>query len=159
MAKPTGFLEFYRELPTRRPVSQRIGDWLEVYDEFPEGSLRDQAARCMDCGIPYCHQGCPVNNIIPEWNDLVHKKKKFSAVWTVLPTPGKIRTIKGVDIAKRMKGVKEIIIMKQKNDKIPKIIDNTKRPVYVISEATSYVQAMNIARNAASKIKFLVDKS
>ena len=94
-----------------------------------------------------------------EKNDLIHKKKKFSAVWTVLAAPGKIRTIKGVDIAKRMKGVKEIIIMKQKNDKIPKIIDNTKRPVYVISEATSYVQAMNIARNAASKIKFLVDKS
>ena len=98
-------------------------------------------------------------NMPIEKNDLSHKKRKFSAVWTVLPTPGKIKTIKGVDIAKRMKGVKEIIIMKQKNDKIPKIIDNTKRPAYVISEASSYVQALNIAKTAASKIKFMVENS
>ncbi len=94
-----------------------------------------------------------------EKNDLIHKKKKFSAVWTVLPNPGKIKTIKGVDIAKRMKGIKEIIIMKQKNDKLPKIIDSAKRPAYVISEASSYNQALNIAKKAATKIQFMVEKS
>ena len=73
MAKPTGFLEFYRELPTRRPVNQRVGDWLEVYEEFPEENLRDQAARCMDCGIPFCHQGCPLGNMIPDWNDQIYR--------------------------------------------------------------------------------------
>ena len=98
-------------------------------------------------------------NMPIEKNDLIHKKKKFSAVWTVLPNPGKIKTIKGVDIAKRLKGVKEIIIMKQKNDKIPKIIDSAKRPAYVISEASSYNQALNIAKKAATKIQFMVEKS
>ena len=98
-------------------------------------------------------------NMPIEKNDLIHKKKKFSAVWTVLPNPGKIKTIKGVDIAKRMKGVKEIIIMKQKNDKLPKIIDSAKRPAYVISEASSYNQALNIAKKAATKIQFMVEKS
>jgi len=98
-------------------------------------------------------------NMPIEKNDLIHKKKKFSAVWTVLPNPGKIKMIKGVDIAKRLKGVKEIIIMKQKNDKIPKIIDSAKRPAYVISEASSYNQALNIAKKAATKIQFMVEKS
>ena len=97
-------------------------------------------------------------NMPIEKNDLIHKKKKFSAVWTVLPNPGKIKTIKGVDIAKRMRGVKEIIMMKQKNDKIPKIIDSAKRPAYVISEAPSYNQALNIAKKAATKIQFIVEK-
>ncbi|HUF54488.1 MAG TPA: glutamate synthase subunit beta [Dehalococcoidia bacterium] len=73
MGKPTGFIEFDRELPKRRAVKQRVGDWLEVYEEFPAGSLQKQAARCMDCGIPFCHQGCPLGNIIPDWNDLVYK--------------------------------------------------------------------------------------
>ncbi len=73
MAKPTGFLEFPRETPTRRPPAERVHDWLEVYEEFPEQRLRDQAARCMDCGVPFCHQGCPLGNIIPDWNDLVYR--------------------------------------------------------------------------------------
>lgn len=71
MAKPTGFLEHGRALPRRRPVEERIHDWLEVYEEFPTDSLKKQAARCMDCGIPFCHQGCPLGNIIPDWNDMV----------------------------------------------------------------------------------------
>ncbi len=73
MAKPTGFMEFDRETPRRRPVDERVHDWLEVYEEFPVESLKKQAARCMDCGIPFCHQGCPLGNIIPDWNDMVWK--------------------------------------------------------------------------------------
>jgi len=71
MADPTGFLKHGRELPTRRPVDVRIRDWKEVYEDFPADHLHDQAARCMDCGIPFCHNGCPLGNLIPEWNDLV----------------------------------------------------------------------------------------
>ena len=72
MGKVTGFKEFTRELPIRRPVEERINDYFEVYYQFPEDKVRTQAARCMDCGIPFCHTGCPVNNIIPDWNDLVY---------------------------------------------------------------------------------------
>ena len=71
MADPRGFLKADRELPTRRPVDIRIQDWREVYEEFPDDRLRTQAARCMDCGIPFCHNGCPLGNLIPEWNDMV----------------------------------------------------------------------------------------
>jgi glutamate synthase (NADPH/NADH) small chain len=73
MADPKGFLEHERVLPQRRPVDVRIRDWKEVYEDFPAGHLHDQAARCMDCGIPFCHNGCPLGNLIPEWNDLVWK--------------------------------------------------------------------------------------
>ena len=73
MADPKGFLEHTRELPKRRPVDVRIRDWKEVYEDFPADHLHDQAARCMDCGIPFCHNGCPLGNLIPEWNDLVWK--------------------------------------------------------------------------------------
>ncbi|MEX2289844.1 MAG: glutamate synthase subunit beta [Mycobacteriales bacterium] len=73
MADPKGFLEHGRTLPQRRPVDVRILDWKEVYQDFPEQHLHDQAARCMDCGIPFCHNGCPLGNLIPEWNDLVWK--------------------------------------------------------------------------------------
>ncbi len=66
-------MEFKRETPTRRPVTERVHDWLEVYNDFPVESLKAQAARCMDCAIPFCHQGCPLGNIIPDWNDLVYR--------------------------------------------------------------------------------------
>src|SRR4051812_49620551 len=69
MGKPTGFKEIPREMPKRRPVELRILDWNEIYNPFPDDKLRAQGARCMDCGIPFCHQGCPLGNIIPEWND------------------------------------------------------------------------------------------
>ncbi|MEO9138795.1 MAG: glutamate synthase subunit beta [Jatrophihabitans sp.] len=73
MGDPQGFLKFpRRELPKRRPVSVRIQDWHEVYEPFSEDTLKEQATRCMDCGIPFCHGGCPLGNLIPEWNDLVH---------------------------------------------------------------------------------------
>ncbi len=80
MAKPTGFMEFTRETPTRRPVDERVHDWLEVYEDFPVDHLKKQAARCMDCGIPFCHQGCPLGNIIPDWNDLVYRDKWRDAI-------------------------------------------------------------------------------
>jgi glutamate synthase (NADPH/NADH) small chain len=80
VAKITGFLEFRRESPTRRPIPERVRDWLEVYEDFPVQKLRDQAARCMDCGIPFCHQGCPVGNIIPDWNDLVYRNQWRDAI-------------------------------------------------------------------------------
>ena len=73
MGKPTGFMEFGRELPRRRPVSVRLRDWHEVYEPFAEEATKEQGARCMDCGIPFCHDGCPLGNLIPEWNDLVYR--------------------------------------------------------------------------------------
>jgi len=71
MADPKGFLKASRQTPARRPVDIRIQDWREVYTEFGRGELERQAGRCMDCGIPFCHNGCPLGNLIPEWNDLV----------------------------------------------------------------------------------------
>ena len=73
MGDPTGFLKHDRALPIRRPVDVRIRDWKEVYEPFPAQALHDQAGRCMDCGIPFCHDGCPLGNLIPEWNDLVFR--------------------------------------------------------------------------------------
>src|SRR5579872_4453300 len=73
MGKVTGFIEFTRETPSRRPVKERIHDWHEVYLPFGDTKLKRQAARCMDCGIPFCHQGCPLGNIIPDWNDLAYR--------------------------------------------------------------------------------------
>ena len=73
MGKVTGFLEHTRELPLRRPPAERIKDWFEIYEPFPETNITKQAARCMDCGVPFCHTGCPLTNIIPDWNDLVYR--------------------------------------------------------------------------------------
>jgi glutamate synthase (NADPH/NADH) small chain len=73
MGKVTGFMEYTRELPGRRDPAARVKDWLEIYQPFPEDHLRFQAARCMDCGVPFCHTGCPLTNIIPDWNDLVYR--------------------------------------------------------------------------------------
>jgi glutamate synthase (NADPH) small chain len=80
MGKVTGFLEIEREQPTRRVPGERIKDWFEIYNPFPEEKQRDQAARCMDCGVPFCHTGCPVNNIIPDWNDLVYSNRWEAAI-------------------------------------------------------------------------------
>jgi glutamate synthase (NADPH/NADH) small chain len=73
MGKVTGFLEIKRKKWPTRPVEERLRDWKEVYLPFPDDELKRQAARCMDCGIPFCHQGCPLGNIIPDWNDLVYR--------------------------------------------------------------------------------------
>jgi glutamate synthase (NADPH/NADH) small chain len=72
MGKISGFMEYGRETATRRSTSERVNDWFEIYQDFPEEKLRTQGARCMDCGVPFCHTGCPVNNLIPDWNDLVY---------------------------------------------------------------------------------------
>src|SRR5207253_2805104 len=73
VGKVTGFLEIKRKKPPARPVAERVHDWKEYYLSYPVDELTKQAARCMDCGIPFCHQGCPLGNIIPDWNDLVYK--------------------------------------------------------------------------------------
>lgn len=81
MADPRGFLKHTsKELPSRRPVPLRLKDWKEVYEDFSHDSLQDQASRCMDCGIPFCHNGCPLGNLIPEWNDLVYKDRWRDAI-------------------------------------------------------------------------------
>src|SRR5215469_10173045 len=71
MGKTTGFLEYSRETPERRPPAERVKDWFEIYNPFPEEKIREQGARCMGCGVPFCPTGCPVTHIIPDWNDLV----------------------------------------------------------------------------------------
>jgi len=80
MGKDTGFLEIEREQPGRRKVDERLQDWFEIYEPFPEEKQRDQGARCMDCGVPFCHTGCPVNNLIPDWNDLVYNGRWEAAI-------------------------------------------------------------------------------
>ena len=80
MGKTTGFLEYSRELAPRRPVTQRVNDWFEIYLDLPEDTLKKQGARCMDCGVPFCQTGCPVNNLIPDWNDLVYRGRWKEAV-------------------------------------------------------------------------------
>jgi glutamate synthase (NADPH/NADH) small chain len=80
MADPKGFLTTERATPTRRPVDVRIRDWKEVYEEQAFPDLQKQAGRCMDCGIPFCHSGCPLGNLIPEWNDLIWRGDKNEAI-------------------------------------------------------------------------------
>jgi len=80
MGKVTGFLEIEREQPSRRKVEDRLKDWLEVYEPFPEAKQREQGARCMDCGVPFCHTGCPINNLIPDWNDMVYNGRWQAAI-------------------------------------------------------------------------------
>ena len=80
MGKVTGFLELGREQPARRNAGERVKDWFEIYEPFPEEKQREQGARCMDCGVPFCHTGCPVNNLIPDWNDLVYNNRWEAAV-------------------------------------------------------------------------------
>jgi glutamate synthase (NADPH/NADH) small chain len=86
MGKPTGFLEIGRELPERRPVAERVKDWREINRELPEEKVRAQGARCMNCGIPFCHKGCPLGNIIPDWNDLVYRNRWREALDRLLAT-------------------------------------------------------------------------
>src|SRR5947208_1156624 len=80
VGETTGFMKYQRELPKRRPIPVRVLDWQEVYEDFPADKTRTQAARCMDCGIPFCHTGCPLGNLIPEWNDLVYRDHWHAAI-------------------------------------------------------------------------------
>jgi glutamate synthase (NADPH/NADH) small chain len=80
VGKVTGFIEIARKKHPTRPVAERLHDWHEVYLPYPEQALKDQAARCMDCGVPFCHSGCPLGNIIPDWNDLVYRDRWRAAI-------------------------------------------------------------------------------
>jgi glutamate synthase (NADPH) small chain len=74
MGKPTGFIEFTRELPGKRPVAERIKDYKEFVERLPDEKLNQQSGRCMNCGVPFCHNGCPLGNVIPEFNDAIYNK-------------------------------------------------------------------------------------
>jgi len=80
MGKTTGFMDYSREIAPRRPVLERVNDWFEIYQDLPEESLRQQGARCMDCGVPFCQTGCPVNNLIPDWNDQIYRGRWQEAI-------------------------------------------------------------------------------
>jgi glutamate synthase (NADPH/NADH) small chain len=80
MGKITGFMEIKRETPSRRPVAERLKDWREFDLKLPEEKLKAQGARCMDCGIPFCHKGCPLGNIIPDWNDMIYRGRWRDAI-------------------------------------------------------------------------------
>src|SRR5258708_15695714 len=91
MGKTTGFMEYTRTVAVTRPAPERVFDWQEFHEHMPETSLQEQGARCMDCGVPFCHtgqiingasSGCPINNLIPEWNDLVYRGQ-----WRGAPDP------------------------------------------------------------------------
>ncbi len=86
MGKPTGFKEYDRELPGKRPVKERIRDFREIYLPFPKARLRAQAARCMDCGVPTCHAGCPLGNLVPDWNDFIYRNRWQDALLLLLLT-------------------------------------------------------------------------
>jgi len=86
MGKATGFIEISRKKPPSRPVAERLHDWKEVYLPYPVETIRQQGARCMDCGIPFCHQGCPLGNLIPDWNDLVYRDRWQAAIERLLAT-------------------------------------------------------------------------
>jgi glutamate synthase (NADPH/NADH) small chain len=86
MGKVTGFIEIARKKQPSRPVAERLRDWNEVYLPYPDEALRQQGARCMDCGIPFCHQGCPLGNLIPDWNDLVYRDRWQAAIERLFAT-------------------------------------------------------------------------
>jgi glutamate synthase (NADPH/NADH) small chain len=86
MGKPTGFAEFGREPPQRRPVSERKGDYSELYLRWPENQVREQGSRCMDCAVPFCHMGCPLGNVIPEFNHQVYLGNWQQALTLLLST-------------------------------------------------------------------------
>lgn len=86
MGKITGFKEIRRQIPQDRPVEERLKDWKDVHTRFSDDALKAQAARCMDCGVPFCHRGCPLGNIIPDWNDLVYRNRWREALEVLLST-------------------------------------------------------------------------
>jgi glutamate synthase (NADPH/NADH) small chain len=121
MGKITGFMEVGRDLPHKRPILERINDWKEYNLPFPDAELQKQASRCMDCGIPFCHQGCPLGNIIPDWNDLVYKNRWKDALERLLltnnfpeftgrlcPAPCENACVLGMDIYNQPVTIKQI---------------------------------------------------
>jgi glutamate synthase (NADPH/NADH) small chain len=130
MGKITGFIEIKRAKPHSRPVHERVHDWNEVYLREAESHVREQGARCMDCGIPFCHQGCPLGNLIPDWNDLVYHQRWQAAIerlhatnnfpeWTgrLCPAPCEGACVLGInDDPVTIKGI-ELAIVEQAFDK------------------------------------------
>src|SRR6188474_1528151 len=124
MGKITGFIEFKRDKQPYRPVEERIRDWKQVMLPWPTDALRKQGARCMDCGIPFCHQGCPLGNLIPDWNDLVYRDRWREAIdrlhatnnfpeftGTLCPAPCEGSCVLGInDDAVTIKGIELTII-------------------------------------------------
>jgi len=121
VAKPTGFMEFHRHKAAKRPVAERLKDWKEYELPFPDGELNQQAARCMDCGIPFCHSGCPLGNIIPDFNDLVYHGNWESALdrlhatnnfpeftGSICPAPCETSCVLGMDQYKEAVTIKKI---------------------------------------------------
>ena len=80
MGRDTGFMEIGRQMAARRSVDERVKDWFQVYKEPSDSLVQGQGERCMDCGIPFCHTGCPLGNIIPDWNDLVYRNRWKEAI-------------------------------------------------------------------------------
>ena len=123
MGNPVGFLEISRQKQPARPIEARLRDWREVYLPYDNQVLRDQASRCMDCGIPFCHQGCPLGNLIPSWNDLVYRDRWRAAIdrlhstnnfpeWTgrLCPAPCEASCVLGInDAAVTIKGTEAAI--------------------------------------------------
>jgi glutamate synthase (NADPH/NADH) small chain len=124
VGKITGFLEIHRAKPKARPVAERVRDWREIYLPMAEPDLRGQGARCMDCSIPFCHQGCPLGNLIPDWNDLVYKNRWKDAIdrlhatnnfpeWTgrLCPAPCEASCVLGInDDAVTIKSIEQAIV-------------------------------------------------
>jgi glutamate synthase (NADPH/NADH) small chain len=123
VGKITGFLEIHRAKPKTRPIAERVRDWREIYLPMAEPDLRGQGARCMDCSIPFCHQGCPLGNLIPDWNDLVYKNRWRDAIdrlhatnnfpeWTgrLCPAPCEASCVLGInDDAVTIKSIEQAI--------------------------------------------------
>ena len=94
MGKPTGFKEWPRQTPARRPVQERLGDWREVYEPCPLPIIRQQGGRCMDCGVPFCQQGCPLGNLIPDWNDAIYRDS-WQEAWLLLASTNNFPELTG----------------------------------------------------------------
>lgn len=121
MGKPTGFMEAGREAPHKRPVAERVRDWKEYILPAADGDLVIQACRCMDCGVPFCHQGCPLGNIIPDWNDLIYRGRWQEAIerlhatnnfpeftGRLCPAPCENSCVLGLDVHKQPVTIKQI---------------------------------------------------
>jgi len=104
VGKATGFIEIRRKKHPTRPVEERVQDWQEVYLPYPLADLEAQGARCMDCGVPFCHQGCPLGNLIPDWNDLVYRDRWRAAIERLLADVGLRRRMAGTAEAIRSSG-------------------------------------------------------
>ena len=172
MGRITGFLEAGREAQPYRPVNQRLLDWHQVMAPFPPDHLNTQAARCMDCGIPFCHQGCPLGNLIPDWNDLVYRERWDEAIdrlhatnnfpeftGTLCPAPCEGSCVLGInDDPVTIKSV-ELAIIDRAFDEgwvVPRPpLAETGRAVAVIGSGPAGLAAAQQLRRAGHKVSLL----